>query len=139
MNLGVEGVGLYGGTKHIITTALGQILTREAKIMSEEKTIGVFLIENKEVLYLFIGFAFTIIGTIIAWVLNFITTSHQLKRRKEEKEREREYQLLKDVYLKAYLNISKNVMVISLIAPQEPQFAKQLDSHQKLPNVEDMD
>ena len=28
-NLGVEGVGLYGGTKHTVATALGQVLTPE--------------------------------------------------------------------------------------------------------------
>lgn len=81
------------------------------------------LSKNEKLLYLALGTLLTLIattiGTILAWLFNLFSMRMRNKHDAAEKEKERNHLILKEVYLKAYSDISKIVDNTATMTPKQ--------------------
>lgn len=83
-----------------------------------DKTFN-FLSSNKDLVSLMLVFLSAIIGTFIGWLLNSRTVNTQLKHDAREREKDRQHQIIKEVYLDAFESISKMVLNLELLSPDD--------------------
>jgi hypothetical protein len=73
-----------------------------------------FLSSNGDII---LGFTIASLGTLLGWLLNWFTHRKQLEHDATEREKERDHQLLKEVYLKANVAVSKIIFWIETMSP----------------------
>lgn len=78
-----------------------------------------FFDANKDIVFLTLGFLFATAGAIIGWLLNRWTVKQQLEHDAIERDKERKYQMIKDVYLDAYESILKIIAYLQLLSPND--------------------
>ena len=101
-----------------------------------DKTFN-FLSSNKDLITYMFGFLFTISGAIVGWLLNSWTVKTQLKHDAEEKEKDRQHQIIKEVYLDAFESISKMVFNLQLLSPDDVEIATEKEKERI--NIKDID